>query len=957
MSSRWSRDNLITCHPAVLYDGKVGAHVDLQAVEILVQDLEKQIGPVRTGACRMGAFTWDVACDGAGGPFILQLPLVVDEAGSRDRRKYDIPRRTFVFMKEILDRGLKRVVCEPKQVLTLGGEIPAAILTALPEHRPITFGRGSLQVEIEEGKLSWLVSLGPDATADLLAEMIAALAYLYDPGANGGTAVTDLSINDGDFVAKRRPDGSFDLKLRSIRRREGGIGPNLLLLYLLQMLAYEDWRIEGDLVGLPTPISNPSVTFAGVERGLRLRHLDLGGTEADGARQARQWIADFGRSREGRAYRPWAERFLAGHLPPSFGGDPRECWWRTVRLRTKQGVLELRARHDPDPELARSARDLKSFLDRLSREIGRAPENEPGSIRINDVRRDELERLLEEAGADADARARVAGQILAHWPYRSLEHLLARVPGARGLRRLKSRLSFGRVVGEADQGTVAAFAPPSKQPAAARAVANPELYGVLPLDPALHAAAVATFPTFEAYMDAALHEPRWGYYARGVAIGRGGHFITNPESLSPRYGQWIAAWIFRFWRDLIARGEISEADPFPIVEFGAGNGRLARDVVDAVRRRWPALAARVRYRIYETSAALRGKQKELLGLDAVVAEGDARRPGEVLARDFPGGLKGVVLTNEVPDAFGVHKVLLKPDGTAAVALVVPRLERSLREALDGDLARRIGEADASVRRTFALRGQADDLYLDGKTFAEVMDGLARLAAQQRRDLLDALWFEEAYVPVSVVPELAAHLSANASQYATAMAAEDSGVVLYVNVHAGRFIRELGSSLAAGFVVTTDYGDTTWGLVQGARRGEFPFRVYGDQQDFRPRPNDPYAAPGTQDMTADVNFTDLAQAGEAAGLTVIHYGPERDLVGDDLPDVLRGAADQESVAEFLGNPVFKVLVMAKSIGDPFADHFPMTALRLTARQQDLARPRREKVSFVASALRISGPRAR
>ena len=127
------------------------------------------------------------------------------------------------------------------------------------------------------------------------------------------------------------------------------------------------------------------------------------------------------------------------------------------------------------------------------------------------------------------------------------------------------------------------------------------------------------------------------------------------------------------------------------------------------------------------------------------------------------------------------------------------------------------------------------------------------------------------------------------------------MVQYVNVHAGRFIRELGSSLAAGFVVTIDYGDTTRGLVEGARRGEFPFRVYGDQQDFVPRPNDPYALPGTQDMTADVNFTDLARAGQQAGLQLIHFGPERDLVGDDLPALLAAAADDESARGVPGKP--------------------------------------------------------
>ena len=36
------------------------------------------------------------------------------------------------------------------------------------------------------------------------------------------------------------------------------------------------------------------------------------------------------------------------------------------------------------------------------------------------------------------------------------------------------------------------------------------------------------------------------------------------------------------------------------------------------------------------------------------------------------------------------------------------------------------------------------------------------------------------------------------------------------------------------------------------------------------------------MTADVNFTALAQAGRQAGLQLVHFGPERDVVGDELP---------------------------------------------------------------------------
>jgi hypothetical protein len=231
-----------------------------------------------------------------------------------------------------------------------------------------------------------------------------------------------------------------------------------------------------------------------------------------------------------------------------------------------------------------------------------------------------------------------------------------------------------------------------------------------------------------------------------------------------------------------------------------------------------------------------------------------------------------------------------------------------------------------------------------------MEARAALPAATRKPLFDALWFEEAYVSASVVPELAAHLGANAAEYATALAAEDSGVVMYVNVHAGRFIREVASCLKAGFVVTLDYGETTQGLIQGARRGEFPFRVYGQWDDYVPRPNDPYAAPGTQDMTADVNFTDLARAGQQAGLEVLHFGPERDVTADDIVELL-AATDQEPIAMFLGNPLFKVLVLGSRPSDIFAGPL-MTSLPLSSGAQDVPKSRRPKIAIIEKALKAS-----
>ena len=178
------------------------------------------------------------------------------------------------------------------------------------------------------------------------------------------------------------------------------------------MMVYEDWSINKHLIDLPTLTSNPSVTFAGVVRGLRYRCRDLGQPDADGEARAHAWIRAFGRSREGRAYRPWTERFLDGRLPVSFGDDPRERWWRLVHLETRLGVLELRARQDADA--AASARALRGFVDRLQREIGRPfhmADDEAGAARVNDLGRADLLRLLDDA--QIPARDAVADDVLA----------------------------------------------------------------------------------------------------------------------------------------------------------------------------------------------------------------------------------------------------------------------------------------------------------------------------------------------------------------------------------------------------------------------------------------------------------------------------------------------------------------------------------------------------------------
>lgn len=158
--------------------------------------------------------------------------------------------------------------------------------------------------------------------------------------------------------------------------------------------------------------------------------------------------------------------------------------------------------------------------------------------------------------------------------------------------------------------------------------------------------------TFRDYMDAALYAPGFGYYAVGaVALGRGGDFVTSPE-VHPAFGRLIAHWLAR------VDAALAQPDPFHAVEMGAGSGRLAADILAALYTDHPDLFARARYHIVERSAGLRAQQEELLaGLPgATVTWSDD------LAALPPGSVTGALFSNELVDAFPVHRVAMTAAG-------------------------------------------------------------------------------------------------------------------------------------------------------------------------------------------------------------------------------------------------------------------------------------------------------
>lgn len=188
--------------------------------------------------------------------------------------------------------------------------------------------------------------------------------------------------------------------------------------------------------------------------------------------------------------------------------------------------------------------------------------------------------------------------------------------------------------------------------------------------------------TVAEFMEVALYHPEHGYYARAAQrSGRGGDFFTSVD-VSPLFGELIAVQLEEMWRLL-------GAGAFDLVEAGAGNGRLANDVLDAAARHFPAFYNNLRLTLVERSAEARAAQRSTLGAHA-------ERFVESRA-DLPSKVRGVVFANELLDAFPVHVVVMKPDGPREI--FVAERDGALVEAqgtLTGDARAELSQLEAPI---------------------------------------------------------------------------------------------------------------------------------------------------------------------------------------------------------------------------------------------------------------------
>lgn len=180
---------------------------------------------------------------------------------------------------------------------------------------------------------------------------------------------------------------------------------------------------------------------------------------------------------------------------------------------------------------------------------------------------------------------------------------------------------------------------------------------------------------FSRFMELALYAPRLGYYSGGAAkLGSDGDFTTAPE-ISSLFGAALAR---------AAAAIIAQSAP-NIIEFGAGTGKLARDVLGALAQQGVQVEC---YTIIELSGELRARQQEALKDFPQVRWLDA----------LPQAYSGVVLANEVLDAMPVELVIKTAGGWRRQMVTVEDgrfayVQQELDAALLEQLARQIPGAD------------------------------------------------------------------------------------------------------------------------------------------------------------------------------------------------------------------------------------------------------------------------
>lgn len=151
--------------------------------------------------------------------------------------------------------------------------------------------------------------------------------------------------------------------------------------------------------------------------------------------------------------------------------------------------------------------------------------------------------------------------------------------------------------------------------------------------------------SFARFMELALYSPDLGYYnAPTRKLGKDGDFVTAPE-ITPFFSRCIATQCQQIFQEI---------DKSSMLEFGAGTGIFARDILLEFEKR---NCLPEHYYIIEISPELRIRQQELLQQSCPYL-----LPKVKWLEKLPENFSGVYFANEVMDAMPPHLFTMTEEG-------------------------------------------------------------------------------------------------------------------------------------------------------------------------------------------------------------------------------------------------------------------------------------------------------
>ena len=155
-------------------------------------------------------------------------------------------------------------------------------------------------------------------------------------------------------------------------------------------------------------------------------------------------------------------------------------------------------------------------------------------------------------------------------------------------------------------------------------------------------------------MDLVLNDIENGFYSTGrLKIGKNGDFCTSP-SLSNDFARLLAIQIVDWFLELEKAG--IDSDFFSLVEFGPGEGTLSKDLIDAISEIAPDLVSKIELVLVELNAGMKERQEKIIGN----LKGINYRWSNLEQLTLK-PVTGVVIANEVLDAFPVERLIFRND--------------------------------------------------------------------------------------------------------------------------------------------------------------------------------------------------------------------------------------------------------------------------------------------------------